>query len=177
MMIKAYDLVAELPEDQERDLDELLTEQRVFDTWPPGYVSASEAAKETSTMREIMYRAECLEQERQWKYQVSELREIIDYLDPDARERTIDYMEVAGKIAAACRLMSGNRSDGFAAWNFAGLEWGQMFLDDLRDWIGRRANGTDRANGSDFPFADILNKIPDFTEIPKLPKDRDENGR
>jgi hypothetical protein len=182
MMLDAYARIEPVPEEPvpeepERDIEDLLAVQRVFGRRPPGFEYAADAARRTSSLREIGYRADCLEQEGQWHYQVSELRQIIDYLEPDARERTVDYMLVDGRLADACRLLSGNRDDGFAAWNETCLNWGEMFLGDLRDWIGRRADGTDRADGSDFPFADILNKMPDFTDVPKLPEDRDEHGR
>lgn len=143
----------------------------------PGYVSLAEASRRTSPLRESLYRCECFQQESQWDHQISELADIIDYLEPAARERTLDYMVVSTDLSAAFRLLATNRGAGFLAWSRACLRWIWMFRQDLREWIGRRADGSDRADGTDFPFADLLNKPPDLLDIPKPAEYRDAEGR
>ncbi|HEX7662023.1 MAG TPA: hypothetical protein VF444_21360 [Pseudonocardiaceae bacterium] len=143
----------------------------------PGYVSLAEAAKRTSPLREGLYRCECFQQESLWERQVADLSEIIDCLEPRARERTLDYMVVCTRLAAAFQLLATNRGAGFLAWSRACLRWIWLYLADLADWIERHAEGRDRADGTDFPFADLLNKSPDFLDIPKPAEYRDCQGR
>lgn len=157
--------------------DPLLATQALHARRAPGYVSLAEASRRTSALRESLYRCECFQQESQWDHQVTELSDIVDYLEPAAGERTLDYMVVSAKLGGAFRLLATNRGEGFLAWSRACLQWIWMFLQDLREWIGRRADGSDRADGTDFPFADLLNKPPDLLDIPKPAEYRDAEGR
>ncbi|HWE90451.1 MAG TPA: hypothetical protein VG317_13405 [Pseudonocardiaceae bacterium] len=177
MMIDTCERIEPLAADSLTNPDPLLATQRLHPRHAPGYVSLAEGARRTSALRESLYRCECYVQESKWDHQVAELTDIIDYLDPHARERTLDYMVVSAKMSAAFQMLASNRTEGFLAWSRACLQWIWMFLQDLREWLGRRADGSDRADGTDFPFADLLNQPPDIMDIPKPAEYRDALGR